>query len=143
MRTAEYPGPSVPSATRLDATFAALADPTRRAILERLALSEAPVGELAAPFHISGPAISRHLRVLADAGLVERRIDARWRICRLSAAPLAAAHGWLDQYRRYWEESLGRLAELLEEPPGEHKPPAPPAPPQRAPRKAAPQRKRR
>ncbi|NRF67064.1 helix-turn-helix transcriptional regulator [Aquincola sp. S2] len=106
----------MPAATDLDTTFAALADPTRRAILARLALGETHVGDLAQPFPISAPAISRHLRVLEDAGLIEREIDARWRICRLRPGALRAAHDWLSQYRAYWEQSLDRLAELLEEP---------------------------
>jgi DNA-binding transcriptional ArsR family regulator len=100
----------------LSATFAALADPTRRAIVAALAAGEATVGELALPFPISGPAISRHLRVLAEAGLIERKISARWRICSLRADPIRDAHDWLGAYRRYWEESLDRLAELVEEP---------------------------
>jgi DNA-binding transcriptional ArsR family regulator len=98
----------------LDRTFAALADPTRRAILARLAKGEAHVGALVEPFPISGPAISRHLRVLEHAGLIEREADAQWRICRLRPAGLRAAHDWLDDYRAFWEESLDRLAELLE-----------------------------
>jgi DNA-binding transcriptional ArsR family regulator len=100
----------------LDRTFAALADPTRRAILARLARGDAPVGELARPFSISLPAVSRHLRVLERAQLIERRVDAQWRVCRLRAEPLRAAADWIDDYRRYWEESLDRLAELLEAP---------------------------
>lgn len=102
----------------LDATFAALADPTRRAILARLAEGEAHVGALVEPFAISGPAISRHLRVLEQAGLIEREVDAQWRVCRLRGPGLRAAHDWLSQYRRYWEASLDRLAELLERAPG-------------------------
>ena len=101
--------PVAPAESRLDATFAALADPTRRAILARLARGDTHVGDLAGPFAISGPAVSRHLRVLETAGLIERQVNARWRICRLKPAALQAAHGWLDQYRRYWEESLDRL----------------------------------
>lgn len=100
----------------LSATFAALADPTRRAILAALTAGEATVGELALPFPISGPAISRHLRVLADAGLIERKISARWRICSLRPEAMRDAHQWLSGYRRYWEESLDRLAELVEAP---------------------------
>ncbi len=100
----------------LSATFAALADPTRRAILAALASGEATVGELALPFPISGPAISRHLRVLAEAGLIERKISARWRICSLRPEAMRDAHQWLSDYRRYWEESLDRLAELVEAP---------------------------
>jgi DNA-binding transcriptional ArsR family regulator len=98
----------------LSATFAALADPTRRAILERLAEGEATVSDLASPFDISAPAISRHLRVLADAGLIEREIDARWRICHLRAEALQGAHGWLETYRRHWEDNLDRLVEFVE-----------------------------
>jgi len=101
----------------LSSTFAALADPTRRAILARLALGEAHVGALVQPFPISGPAISRHLRVLEQAGLIERQTSAQWRICRLRGPGLRVAHDWLQQYREFWEESLDRLAELLEEPP--------------------------
>lgn len=98
----------------LSITFAALADPTRRAILERLAEGEATVSELANPFSISAPAISRHLRVLAEAGLIEREIDARWRICHLRADALRGAHGWLETYRRHWEDNLDRLVEFVE-----------------------------
>ena len=100
----------------LSSTFAALADPTRRAILARLARGEAHVGALVEPFPISGPAISRHLRVLEQAGLIERQTSAQWRICRLRGPGLRVAHDWLQQYREFWEESLDRLAELLEEP---------------------------
>jgi DNA-binding transcriptional ArsR family regulator len=99
---------------RLSATFAALADPTRRAILARLARGEASVGDLAAPFDISLPAVSRHLKVLEHAGLIEREADAQWRMCRLKGRPLREAHGWLERYRRFWEESLDRLVEYLE-----------------------------
>nr|MDT0663199.1 metalloregulator ArsR/SmtB family transcription factor [Micromonospora sp. DSM 115978] len=90
---------------RLDATFAALADPTRRAILARLAAGEATVTELAAPFRISQPAISKHLRVLESAGLVSQVRDAQRRPRRLEAAPLRTAVAWLETYRRYWQES--------------------------------------
>jgi DNA-binding transcriptional ArsR family regulator len=100
---------------RLDATFAALADPTRRAILARLAAGEASVGELAAPFAMSQPAISKHLRVLERAGLVSRGRDAQRRPSRLEAQPLAAANEWLEAYRRFWEESYERLDTLLDE----------------------------
>lgn len=100
---------------RLDATFAALADPTRRAILARLAAGEASVGELAAPFAMSQPAISKHLRVLERAGLVSRGRDAQRRPSRLEAQPLAAATEWLEAYRRFWEESYERLDSLLDE----------------------------
>src|SRR5262249_24488945 len=99
----------------LDATFAALADPTRRAILTRLAAAEATVPELAAPFQMSQPAISKHLKVLERAGLVSRGRDAQRRLCRLEARPLEAATRWLENYRGYWEESYRRLDSLLEE----------------------------
>ncbi|MGN9906978.1 ArsR/SmtB family transcription factor [Phytohabitans sp. LJ34] len=99
----------------LDATFAALADPTRRAILTRLAAGEATVTELAAPFHMSQPAISKHLKVLERAGLVSRGRDAQRRPCRLEARPLKAAVDWLEAYRDYWEESYQRLDALLAE----------------------------
>lgn len=102
---------------RLSTTFAALADPTRRAILARLARGEATVGALAEPFDISLPAVSRHLQVLERAGLVEREVDAQWRVCRLKAAPLGEAAGWIEHYRRFWEQGLDRLAELLESKP--------------------------
>ena len=108
----------------LSATFAALADPTRRAILARLALGEARVGDLVKPFPISGPAISRHLRVLEDARLIERKVDAQWRICRLHPPGLRVADDWLSQYRDYWEQSLDRLVDVLEQ--GEGHAPAPP-----------------
>lgn len=107
---------TAPRHRHLDETFAALADPTRRAILARLARGEAAVGELAKPFAISLPAVSRHLRVLERARLIERRVDAQWRVCRLRPQPLRHAADWLDDYRRFWEESLDRLAEVLEEP---------------------------
>jgi DNA-binding transcriptional ArsR family regulator len=102
------------AASRLDATFAALADPTRRAILERLAEGEASVAELAEPFAMSQPAISKHLKVLERAGLVARGRDAQRRPRRLVAAPLAEADAWLKEYRRFWEERFGRLDALLE-----------------------------
>jgi len=105
------------SSDPLSAAFAALADPTRRAILARLAQGHTHVGELAQPFAISAPAISRHLKVLQEAGLIERQVDARWRICHLRPEGLQAAHDWLAQYRAYWEASLDRLAELLEQAP--------------------------
>ncbi|QQP95043.1 ArsR/SmtB family transcription factor [Lysobacter enzymogenes] len=97
----------------LDATFAALSDPTRRAILARLALGEASVNELAEPFAMSQPAISKHLKVLEGAGLIERGRDAQRRPCRLRAQPLAEANAWLETYRRYWESSFGQLDALL------------------------------
>ena len=98
----------------LSTTFAALADPTRRAILARLAQGETTVGELAQPFDISLPAISRHLRVLETAGLIERRTDAQWRVCRLRGDSMREAAEWLDRYRAFWEESLDRLVDYLE-----------------------------
>lgn len=100
---------------RLDATFAALADPTRRAILDRLSVGDATVTELVAPFDMSQPAISKHLKVLEQAGLVSRGRDAQRRPCRLEAHPLRAATEWLENYRSYWEESFQRLDTLLEE----------------------------
>jgi DNA-binding transcriptional ArsR family regulator len=99
----------------LNAAFAALADPTRRAILARLALGETSVGDLIQPFAISGPAISRHLRVLENARLIERKVDAQWRICRLNPPGLRVANDWLQQYREFWEHSLDRLVEVLEQ----------------------------
>lgn len=99
----------------LDATFAALADPTRRAILARLATGEATVTELAAPFAMSQPAVSKHLRVLERAGLVTRGRDAQRRPCRLEARPLREATDWLANYRDFWEESYQRLDALLGE----------------------------
>ncbi|WP_418316297.1 ArsR/SmtB family transcription factor [Piscinibacter sakaiensis] len=98
----------------LSTTFAALADPTRRAILGRLAAGDATVGELAQPFTISAPAVSRHLRVLEQAGLISRQVDAQWRLCSLQALPLRDAHDWLDGYRNFWEVSLDRLVDLVE-----------------------------
>lgn len=100
---------------RLDATFAALSDPTRRAILARLALGEASVLELAEPFDMSQPAISKHLKVLERAGLISRGRDAQRRPCRLEAKPLAEANGWLESYRQFWEERFQRLDAVLEE----------------------------
>src|SRR5499426_714229 len=99
----------------LDATFAALADPTRRAILARLASGEASVNELAEPFAMSQPAISKHLKVLERAGLISRSRDAQRRPCRLEAGPLAEATEWLERYRQYWETSFQRLDALLDE----------------------------
>ena len=100
---------------RLDATFTALADPTRRAILARLATGEASVTELAEPFSISQPAISKHLRVLERAGLISRGRDAQRRPRRIEARPLADASGWLETYRRIWEGNYRRLDALLDE----------------------------
>ena len=99
----------------LSDTFAALADPTRRAILVRLAHGETHVGDLASPFRISAPAISRHLRVLERAGLIEREARAQRRVCRLRPKALQEAHGWLEkEYRRFWERGLDRLARFVE-----------------------------
>jgi DNA-binding transcriptional ArsR family regulator len=103
------------TANRLDATFAALADPTRRAILARLASGQASVTELAKPFAMSQPAISKHLKVLERAGLVSRGRDAQRRPRRLEAKPLAEATKWLERYRRYWEGNYQRLDALLAE----------------------------
>jgi len=91
------------------ATFAALADPTRRAILARLALGETSVTELAAPFRMSMPAVSKHLRVLEQAGLISRSREAQWRPCKLQAAPLTQAADWLEDYRKFWEQTFDRL----------------------------------
>jgi DNA-binding transcriptional ArsR family regulator len=99
----------------LDATFAALADPTRRAILARLSSGEASVTELAEPFAMSQPAISKHLKVLERAGLISRGRDAQRRPCRIEAKPLAEANQWLERYRRFWEKSFQRLDTLLDE----------------------------
>ncbi len=98
---------------QITATFAALADPTRRAILARLALGETSVTEIAAPFEMSMPAISRHLKVLEKAGLISRGREAQWRPCKLKAEPLKQAADWLDEYRRFWEQSFDRLDEYL------------------------------
>jgi DNA-binding transcriptional ArsR family regulator len=97
----------------LSVTFAALADPTRRAILARLIAGEASVTELAAPFEMSLPAVSKHLKVLERAGLVARSREAQWRPCRLEAGPLKHAADWLEHYRRFWEQSFDRLDEYL------------------------------
>ena len=100
---------------RLNATFAALADPTRRAILARLTTGEASVNELAEPFEISLPAISKHLKVLERAGLITRGREAQWRPCTLQAGPLKDVANWVEQYRRFWEQSFDRLDEYLKE----------------------------
>ncbi len=100
---------------RLDAIFAALADPTRRAIIARLASGEASVLELAKPFDLSQPAVSKHLKVLERAGLISRGRDAQRRPCRIEAGPLAEANEWLEAYRRFWEGSFERLDNLLDE----------------------------
>jgi DNA-binding transcriptional ArsR family regulator len=99
----------------LSSTFAALADPTRRAILDRLASGECSVTELAEPFEMSMPAVSKHLRVLEQAGLIARRREAQWRWCRIEAAPLKEVSDWAEHYRHIWEERLDRLDSYLEE----------------------------
>jgi DNA-binding transcriptional ArsR family regulator len=98
----------------LSTTFAALADPTRRAILARLAVGESSVNQLAEPFDISLPAISRHIKVLENAGLITRGRDAQWRPCKLNPEQLKTVDDWLDDYRRFWEESFDRLDEYLQ-----------------------------
>ncbi len=103
------------TAERLDSTFAALADPTRRAIVQRLAAGEASVAELARPFDMSQPAISKHLKVLERAGLITRRRDRQRRLCRLEAEPLAAVSGWLEAYRAFWERQFERLDGVLDD----------------------------
>ena len=100
---------------QLDATFIALADPTRRAILARLATGEASVAELAKPFAMSQPAVSKHLKMLERAGLIRRGRDAQRRPCRIEAAPLAEANAWIERYRRFWDANFERLDGLLEE----------------------------
>lgn len=114
-------------ADRLSITLAALADPTRRAILARLALGETSVTELAEPFAMSLPAVSKHLKVLERAGLIARGREAQWRPCRLQAGPLKDVAQWVEHYRTFWEQSLDRLDEYLqalqarEKPPGRRK----------------------
>src|ERR1700728_4937076 len=98
----------------ISSTFAALADPTRRAILARLALGETSVTKLAEPFEMSMPAVSKHLRVLERAGLITRGREAQWRPCKLKAEPLREAAGWLEEYRQFWEQSFDRLDEYLQ-----------------------------
>lgn len=98
---------------RLSATFAALADPTRRAIIARLAMGETTVNELAKPFDMSGPAISKHLKVLENAGLISRGREAQWRPCRIEPKALKVVDDWLERYRQFWEERLDRLEEYL------------------------------
>jgi DNA-binding transcriptional ArsR family regulator len=104
-----------PAADHLSATFAALADPTRRAILGRLVGGEKSVTELAAPFQMSLPAISKHLKVLERAGLIARGREAQWRPCRLEAGPLKDVADWVEDYRRFWEKSFDRLDDYLHE----------------------------
>jgi DNA-binding transcriptional ArsR family regulator len=99
----------------LSATFAALADPTRRAILARLANGEATVTELAEPFQMSLPGVSKHLKVLESAGLISKGRDAQWRPCRLEGKPLRDVAEWMDTYRRFWDESMDRLDDYLQE----------------------------
>jgi DNA-binding transcriptional ArsR family regulator len=103
------------TADRLSATFSALADPTRRAILARLSLGETTVNELAKPFKMSGPAVSKHLKVLERAGLIVRSREAQWRPCKLEATALKPVDDWLSEYRRLWEERLDRLEDYLNE----------------------------
>ena len=103
------------SPDQLDATFAALADPTRRAILARLSRGETSVKELARPFDISAPAITKHLKVLERAGLITRSREAQWRPCRLNPTPLRDAAEWIEHYRRFWEESFDRLDAYLQQ----------------------------
>jgi DNA-binding transcriptional ArsR family regulator len=102
------------AADSLSAIFAALADPTRRAILARLSSGPATVKELSEPFAMSGPAISKHLRVLESAGLIARGRDAQWRPCRIEPAPLKQVAGWLEGYRRFWDANYERLDEYLQ-----------------------------
>ena len=101
------------SRDRLSIIFAALADPTRRAILARLATGETSVTELAEPFEMSLPAVSKHLKVLENAGLIARGRDAQWRPCRIDAAPLKEVSDWADRYRHFWDESFDRLDDYL------------------------------
>jgi DNA-binding transcriptional ArsR family regulator len=110
------------STDHLSRTFSALADPTRRAILARLATGEASVTELAEPFNMSLPAVSKHLKVLEHAGLVTRGRDAQFRPCRLAARPLKGAADWLEEYRIFWEQSLDRLEAYLKELQAKEKP---------------------
>ena len=98
---------------QLSTTLSALADPTRRAILARLALGEASVSDLAEPFEISLPAVSRHLKVLEHAGLIVRTREAQWRPCQLNAGPLKDAASWIDDYRRFWDASFDRMGEYI------------------------------
>src|SRR6188472_879783 len=103
------------SPDRLSSTFAALADPTRRAILARLSSGEASVGELAEPFDISLPAVTKHLKVLQKAGLISQGREAQWRPCRLEAKPMREAAQWMESYREHWEQRLDRLGDYLRE----------------------------
>jgi DNA-binding transcriptional ArsR family regulator len=110
-----YMAPISAPADPLSATFSALAHPTRRAILARLVDGEAPVTELAAPFEMTMPAVSKHLKVLERAGLIERSRHAQWRPCRLAPAPLKEVADWVERYRQLWEERLDRLGDYLSE----------------------------
>ncbi|HTE42610.1 MAG TPA: metalloregulator ArsR/SmtB family transcription factor [Steroidobacteraceae bacterium] len=103
------------NADQLSSTFAALADPTRRAILARLSTGEVSVGELAEPFDMTLPAVTKHLNVLERAGLIARGREAQWRPCRLQAAPLKEAASWIEEYRRHWEQRLDRLDAYLQQ----------------------------
>lgn len=105
----------MPQTDPLSVTFSALADPTRRAILARLALGETSVTELAAPFEMSAPAVTKHLKVLERAGLISRSRQAQWRPCRLEAGPLREAAGFIDQYRKFWEQRFDRLDSYLQQ----------------------------
>ena len=116
---------------RLDTTFAALADPTRRAILARLAAGEASVNELAEPFDMSLPAISKHLKVLERAELISRGRDAQYRPCKLAPAPLKDASEWLEQYRKDWEERFDRLDDYLKQLKKKQQPPKQKSPPRK------------
>jgi DNA-binding transcriptional ArsR family regulator len=116
-------------ADRLSATFAALADPTRRAILARLSLGETSVKDLAEPFEISAPAVTKHLKVLEKAGLITRSRAAQWRPCKLDAQPLQEALGWIDQYRQHWEQRLDRLDAYLKKIQSKGGADTPPSPP--------------
>ena len=107
---------------RLSLTFSALADPTRRAILARLSNGPASVNDLAAPFSMSLPAVSKHLKVLERAQLITRGKEAQWRPCEIKAAPLKEATDWMEQYRRFWEERFDRLEEYLKELQAQEKP---------------------
>jgi DNA-binding transcriptional ArsR family regulator len=109
-------------ADKLSRTLAALADPTRRAILQRLAAGETSVSDLAKPFRMSLPAVSKHLKVLERAGLIARGREAQWRPCRLQPAPLKDVAAWLEHYRQFWEQSLDRLEAYLQELQAEPKP---------------------
>jgi len=114
-----------PQPDHLSAAFQALADPTRRAILERLADGPAPAGELGEGFDISGPAISRHLKVLEDAGMIRREKKAQQRICHLDPAALKRASDWVDRYRRFWDEKLDALEAFLKTSPSKETPSRP------------------